>query len=108
MNEKAQITFNSCEEVKNIEVSTSVSPEGQLLNVYTYLYDVCPCRQIIIGVRIYICRNFYAMQTKKIFTGYSRCQVIDKCYAGKFSFLFLNPCHFIDDIKVDIIAHYIC
>lgn len=64
------------------------------------------CREVIVGVRVYVGGQLYAMKTKKIFTGGRRyCRKIDEIYVDCFEFLFIDACQ--DDICVNMLAHYI-
>ena len=101
------IEFNVCEDIKCVEVDVKIENEGHLLKVPVYLDDVCPSRKIIVGVRIYVKGKLYAMKTKKVFTGgRPYCRKIREFYVDDFHFLFTDTC--IDDIDVDVLAHYIC
>ena len=101
------IEFNACEDIKYVEVDVKVENEGPLLRVPVYLNDVCPGREIIVGVQVYVRGKFYAMKTKKVFIcGRPYCRKIREFYVADFNFLFTDTCR--DDICIDILAHYIC
>lgn len=101
-----KIQFKECEDIKCVEVNVQVENEGKLLRVPVYIRNVYPCREIIVGVRVYVEGRLYAMKTKKIFTGGRRyCRKIDEFYVGCFEFLFIDTCQ--ENICVDTLAHYI-
>lgn len=100
------IQFKECEDIKCVEANVQVENEGKLLKVPVYIRNVYPCREVIVGVRVYVGGQLYAMKTKKIFTGGRRyCRKFDEIYVDCFEFLFIDACQ--NDICVDILAHYI-
>lgn len=100
------IDFKACEDTKYINIATQASDEGHLLTVPVYLYNVCPCRKIVVGVQIFVNGRLYALKTCKVFTGYSPCcRKICKFYVDEFDFLFTDE--YKEDIKVEVMAHYI-
>lgn len=100
------IAFKPCEESKTIVENIQVDNEGHMLTVPVYLCCVRPCREIVVGVQIYIKDRLYAMKTKKIFTGrHSHRNKIRDFYVGDFTFLFTDECT--SDICVKVLAHYI-
>lgn len=100
------VTFNDCDEIKSLEANVHIENEGQLLRVPVYLHNVCPCRQLIVGVCVYVNNRLYAMKTKKVFTGGRHyCPKICEFYAGDFLFLF-DDC-FDKQIRTRILSHYI-
>ena len=106
MNCIQEIEFKECEDVKCVGADVEVENEGKLLSVPVYLREVCPCREVIVGVIVYVAGEVYAMKTKKVFTGGRRyCGKIDEIYVGYFEFLFTDVCQ--NDIYVDMLAHYI-
>lgn len=101
------IQFNACEDIKCVEADVKIEGEGHLLRVPVYLNDVCPRRKIVVGVRVYLRGKLYATKTKKVFTsGRSYCRRIREFYVDEFCFLFTDTC--IEDIDIDVLAHYIC
>lgn len=101
-----KIQFKACEDIKCVEAHVQVENEGKLLNVPVYIREVHPCREVIVGVRVYVDGRLYAMKTKKIFTGGRRCcGKIHEIYVDCFQFLFIDDCQ--KDICVDMLAHYI-
>ena len=106
MNCIQEIEFKECEDVKCVGADVEVENEGKLLSVPVYLREVCPCREVIVGVIVYVAGEVYAMKTKKVFTGGREyCKEIDEVYVDCFKFLFEDVCE--EDVCVDVLAHYI-
>lgn len=100
------VTFNACEDIKCLEKDINIEDEGSLLKVPVFLYNVCPYKKIIVGVSVYVDGKFYAIKTKKMFTGSrSYCSKTRKFYAGEFLFLFTDECN--KNVRVRVLAHYI-
>lgn len=100
------IKFNACEDIKCVETDVKIEDEGHLLRISVYLNEVCPCRKIVVGVQVYVKGKLYAMRTKEVFTGgHSYCRKIYEFYVDEFCFLFTEAC--VDDIDIDVLAHYI-
>lgn len=85
--------------------STDPTCDGQTFIIKAKAHHYS-CREVIVGVRVYVGGQLYAMKTKKIFTGGRRyCRKIDQIYVDCFEFLFIDACQ--DDICVNMLAHYI-
>ena len=100
------IVFENCEIAKCIEKQVCITDEGHLLIVPVTLCNVRPCKQVIVGVRICLNGEFYAMETKEVFTGGREyCREIKELSVGDFKFLFMNA--YEKEVDIDVIAHYI-
>ena len=100
------IVFENCEIAKCIEKQICIADEGHLLIVPVTLCNVRPCKQVIVGVRICLNGEFYAMKTKEVFTGGREyCREIKELSVGDFNFLFTQACE--NEVDIDVIAHYI-
>lgn len=106
MSSVEDIEFDACEDIKRVETDVKVEAEGSLLRISVYLNKVHRCREIIVGVQVYVEGSLYAMKTKKVFTGdHPSRKKINEFYVGDFCFLFTDTST--DDIDVDVLAHYI-
>ncbi|MBU3810905.1 MAG: hypothetical protein H9893_04545 [Candidatus Niameybacter stercoravium] len=100
------ISFTACEVTKCVKAGVHIDDEGHMLTVPVYLYDVCPCREVIVGVQVYVDGRLYAIKTKKVCTGGCRyCGRIHEKYVDDFCFLFAGLCD--EKIDIKILAHYI-
>ena len=105
--EMREVSFSECEEIKCVKTEVKVEGNGNLLKVPILLTDVCSCRELIVGVQVFVKGKFYAMKTKKVFTGgCPKSRKICTFFAGDFYFLFTNTCN--HDITINVISHYIC
>jgi len=102
------VTFNKFDDIKCLGANIYVENEGHILRVPVYLYNVRPFRELIIGVSFYIDNTFYAMKTKKIFTGGRYyCPNIREFYAGDFLFLFADDYDLNKKVHTRVLSHYI-
>lgn len=69
MRETEDIIFYPCDDIKCIQADVKVEDEGYLLRVPVYLNNVCPCRNVVVAVQIFVEGKIYAMKTKEVFTG---------------------------------------
>jgi hypothetical protein len=100
------ISFTACEEIKCVEAGVHIDDEGHMLTIPVYLYDVCPCREVIVGVQVYVDGRLYAMKTQKVYTGGCRyCRKIYEKYVDDFYFLFTELCD--EKISIKMLAHYL-
>lgn len=100
------IVFDTCEDLKCVESTVRMDPEGHLLLVPVCLKHVRPNRALVVGVEVYLDKKLYALKTRKVFTGHHSCpKKIREFYAGDFHFLFTNSCN--KNICIKILAHYI-
>lgn len=100
------VTFDTCEDLKCVESAVRLDPEGHLLLVPVYLKRVCPNRELVVGVEVYLDEKLYAIKTRKVFTGHHSCpKRIRKFYTGDFHFLLTNSCN--KEICIKVLAHYI-
>ena len=103
------ISINQCAESKNVFVNVVAENTGSIIVIPVYLYNVCPCRKMVVGVTLIVNGKPYATKAKKIFTGGHRCcffaRSIGRIYAGDFEFLLTDNCN--DVITYCTSSHYI-
>lgn len=100
------ITLAPGETIKSIELSTFVEDDGQILRIPLYLWDVCACDQIIVGVFIFKDDKLYAKRIKEVYVqGPAYCAGCHEFFAGEFEFLFEESC--MKDVRIKVMAHYI-
>ena len=101
------ISINQWEESKEVIMDVVAEDVGSSLIIPVYLYNVCPCRKMVVGVTLFINGVPYATKVKKIFTGgriwfFHRIACI---FVGDFMFLMTDNCN--DEISFKILSHYI-
>lgn len=100
------VIFHNCEKTKCIDVKIYIDNEGHIIKVPVYLCNVCPDRNIIVGVLVYIKNKLYAIKTKEIISsGDIAKNRNSKIYVGEFEFLFAEECK--EDIQIKVLSHYI-
>ena len=101
-----EIKFDHTEDSKHLDINVATQDSGRLLKIPVYLYNVSPCRKIIVGVNVYVNQEIYAMKVKKIFIcGYPFSKKIRSYFVGDFDFLLTEHCN--DEISYHITSHYI-
>lgn len=65
------IVFDTCEDLKCVESTVRMDPEGHLLLVPVCLKHVRPNRALVVGVEVYLDKKLYALKTRKVFTGHT-------------------------------------
>ncbi len=101
------ISINQCEESKEVIMDVVAKDSGSTLKIPVYLYNVWPCRKMVVGVTLFINGVPYATKVKKIFTGGRRwfCHRIACIFVGDFMFLMTDNCN--DEISFKVLSHYI-
>lgn len=100
-----EIKLDHREDSKNLTINVTTQDSGRLLKIPVYLYNVSPCRKIIVGVKVYVNSKLYAIKVKKIFIpGYPFSKKIRSYFVGDFEFLLTDHCN--DEIYFHITSHY--
>lgn len=108
------IKFDPCNFAMNQDLEVSLSDSGKLLTISICLRNVCPDKDLIVGVLIYYNGKPYALETKEINTAdFCQCSCCCCCCRGLedicidgFEFIFPpNICQ--QKVAVKAIVHYI-